>query len=359
MSAPASRYVPARSLPGRGRSAALVALLSAAAVAGCVSPAAATQPAAGATAAAAPPAPQHNGAIAFVRGGDIYTVAADGTALQRLTHLGTATRPVWSPDGTRLAFVSTGYVWTMSATGTDLVKAFPGYAPSWSPDGTHLAYVATDADLHGDIREFMCGATAAVVTRALSGGGEHVLAYDDFSCSGFPPTHRSFAGATTSWSASGNHVLFGDTVPDGRVNGSIYRGASSVDDFDLTAPYTCGGSSCRWPPPGFSVLARFRPSKTPQVDYAPAGSSFVFTGSPRSAGGSTYLYVGNRSGTSRQQLTADTDVSSPRYSPDGRLVLYTRHSASGTVVKRAEVGSTAPATVLIRDAAQADQQPVP
>lgn len=353
MPLPEPRRVRTLSLSAHGRYPTLIALLASAAVAGPAQAAAAAE-----TATTTAPV-RHNGAIAFVRDGDIFTVAADGTGLLQLTHLGTASRPAWSPDGRRFAFVSAGYVWTMSATGTNAVAAFPGYAPSWSPDGKRLAYVATDADVHGDIRDFMCGATTAVVTRSITGGPEHVLAYDDFSCSGFPPTSRSFTGTTTSWSANGNHVLYGDTVPNGRVNGSVYHGATSVDDFDLTAPYTCGGSSCNWPPPGFSALARFRPSKTPQVDYAPGDSSFVFTASPDATGGVTHLYVGNRSGTSRRQLTADADVSSPRYSPDGRFVLYTQHGTAGTVVKRVRLGSGTPATVLIANAAQADQQPLP
>jgi len=42
--------------------------------------------------------------IAFIRNGDIYTVALDGTNLHRLTTDGRNAFPIWSPDGRRIAF---------------------------------------------------------------------------------------------------------------------------------------------------------------------------------------------------------------------------------------------------------------
>src|ERR1700677_4280589 len=46
--------------------------------------------------------------IAFVSGGDIWTVeAAGGEAHLLVTHPATESRPLYSPDGTKLAFVST------------------------------------------------------------------------------------------------------------------------------------------------------------------------------------------------------------------------------------------------------------
>ena len=95
---------------------------------------------------------------------EIATANPDGTGRQRLTRSTSFENyPVWSPDGTRIAFIasydsesdsdsgSRGYepsetrIFTMAPDGTD-VKVVPNtegvglYPPVWSPDGERLAF---------------------------------------------------------------------------------------------------------------------------------------------------------------------------------------------------------------------------
>lgn len=92
----------------------------------------------------------------------IYTMRANGTHLKQLTHFnkyGRAADPVWSPDGSLIAFsgcvvCSTigQYLFVMNADGSNRhhlnrdikvkgsYEAVLGEDPAWSPDGTKIAY---------------------------------------------------------------------------------------------------------------------------------------------------------------------------------------------------------------------------
>ncbi|NDD28922.1 MAG: hypothetical protein EB084_11720 [Proteobacteria bacterium] len=87
---------------------------------------------------------------------DLAVMSLDGT--QRpvlLTHAdGREMDPMWSPDGSRIAFEGEvegeTELFVMNADGTDMsqVTQFDGldkHAPSWSPDGRALAYLTIDA----------------------------------------------------------------------------------------------------------------------------------------------------------------------------------------------------------------------
>ncbi len=77
----------------------------------------------------------------------IWTVRADGGTPSRLTHeRGQADdMPVYSPDGSRIAFVRAGRIWLMDADGRNghLLPGQPNsdnLAPRWSPDGSRVAF---------------------------------------------------------------------------------------------------------------------------------------------------------------------------------------------------------------------------
>jgi len=110
---------------------------------------------------------------------DIYTLdPRSGRQLAKLTSTpGIDTSPVWSPDGSQLAFVSErsggAQVYVMPASGGSARRVtFHGSHntdPAWSPDGERLAYVSRD----GNFDVFTCKLDGRGVVRITQGQGDN------------------------------------------------------------------------------------------------------------------------------------------------------------------------------------------
>src|SRR5712664_1174607 len=111
---------------------------------------------------------QVNGQIVFERGGCFWTMDADGSNQTQIGNQfaadfcpGNNRHPVWSPDGTKIAFTSDfrttlpSNIYVMNADGTNVTRlladAFAAYHPAWSPDGTQIAFDSNRDGLVGSI----------------------------------------------------------------------------------------------------------------------------------------------------------------------------------------------------------------
>jgi Tol biopolymer transport system component len=96
--------------------------------------------------------------IAFVSGGDIWTVAAAGGEAHLLvTDPATESRPLYSPDGTKLAFVSTrtgaGNIYILTLASGELTRLTysdrPDALDAWSHDGKWIYFTSAVNDVAG------------------------------------------------------------------------------------------------------------------------------------------------------------------------------------------------------------------
>jgi Tol biopolymer transport system component/C-terminal processing protease CtpA/Prc len=99
--------------------------------------------------------PDHS-EIAFVSGGDIWTVPASGGEARLLvSQPATESRPMYSPDGTRLAFISTrtggGDIYVLELRSGDLKRItfddVKSNLDAWSPDGKFLYFSSSRGDI--------------------------------------------------------------------------------------------------------------------------------------------------------------------------------------------------------------------
>lgn len=96
--------------------------------------------------------------IAFVSGGDVWTVPSEGGTAQLLvSHPASESRPLFSPDGKRLAFVSNrtgaGDIYVLNLETSDLQRLTFDDAndqlDAWSRDGRWIYFSSTSKDIAG------------------------------------------------------------------------------------------------------------------------------------------------------------------------------------------------------------------
>jgi uncharacterized repeat protein (TIGR01451 family) len=114
-----------------------------------------------------------------IYGTDIYVMNGDGSGVTRLTFAAYDDgAPVWSPDGTKIAFQSfrngvNSQIYVMNADGSGQVNISNTSAndiePSWSPDGTKIAF-ASDRDQSGFSSIYVMNANGSNQIRLTSSG---------------------------------------------------------------------------------------------------------------------------------------------------------------------------------------------
>ena len=249
--------------------------------------------------------------FASLSDGQIYRIGIGRTALTRLTSSGRNSRPVWSPDGQRIAFATnvpgqsnfgngTNDIYTMDADGSNVVRLTNSgnfSSAAWSPDGRKLAVTTDDYDW-SEI---------------------YVISADE---DGSNPVHLATDGRSPTWSPDGKSIAF------------VHVGGD--DGYDNVSVMNADGTGVR-------PLTEIDAGGIYGLAWSPDGKQLAFS---KCLLGSCDLYAMNADGSGLRQIAELRNATGAAWSPDGKWVAFTLSNYSGgswlpTIAYVAAEGGTA------------------
>jgi Tol biopolymer transport system component len=220
---------------------------------------------------------------------EIWSVALDGTNAHALPQPpGSNTNPVWSPDGSKIAFVNqkgsdASTLWVMNGDGTEAMQLLNGFGvdqPAWSPDGTDIAFVGTRDPSAGSAPE-----TGIYIVPAAGGQPKLVL--------------PGLYWQQPDWSPDGSRL-------------ALIGSEAGNDTFDVYLVRPDGSDLTRLTSDGWNYAS---------PAWSPDGTKIALSRSFKD--GKPDVYVMDVDGTDFHQLTKLPGWdSSPTWSDDGSRIMY-------------------------------------
>lgn len=230
---------------------------------------------------------------------DIYAVNPDGSGLISLTSGAMDSLPVWSPDGSRIAFRRGFDIWVMDSDGSNQIRVAESSGDNpehplklrWSPDSSKIAFATNMAGYQGR-GTFVVNADGSNLQRTSEGEWMKIF--------GLPVVERHWSPEVPAdWSLDGSRIaLF-----DGR---GIWVMNADGSDRRILTPDSLLTLPPSWSPDGSKIAFS-------AVDHEEVIGLFVMN-----ADGSKLLRIAD-------QLPLDMQARwQPSWSPDGSRIVFTR-----------------------------------
>ena len=234
---------------------------------------------------------------------DIIVIDADGTNAVNITNSPDAAEfgPVWSPDGSKIAFVQSHYyeeteysheeIWVMDSDGSNRVnltktRGNSEFSPSWSPRGDKIVFVKTEP--HPQISEdwgiFVMDADGGNVTSLTNAQKE--IPYEETG---------------PAWAPDGSAIAYA----------GVFEGRRQIMAMDPD------GSNKRM----LTTADGYDHDRNPA--WSPDSSKITFMREIAAEGYQWDIYIMNRDGSGQTNLTQHPQADMfPTFSPDGSKVAF-------------------------------------
>jgi TolB protein len=253
----------------------------------------------------------------------IFSVRPDGGDRRLVARGGSA--PRYSPSGRRIAFWRANRLWAAAADGKGARPVSPrgwivGSGGVWSPRGTRLAFV----------RDFGSGGRQALYTARPDGSGLTLLARSP----------EGIAIRPGAWSPDGKAIVYAQYRITGPTLARVVRGGRVTTlgrGFDptwsrrglvaYTTPAAPGQTNQVCIRPGHGGSTRclaYAPASTSDPTWSPDGRRLMVMYTPA---GPAEIWIVRPDGTVLSRAARD-DVF-PTFSPDGRMLAFSRYRFAG------------------------------
>ena len=250
-----------------------------------------------------------------------------------------ASTPRWSPDGNSIAFLSThdeqDGLWIVKLdkpeprfiapiTSTNFFITYAGEPFSWSPDSRRIAYISAKAEAPASDDPRVIDRIQYKSRTSFSDNRRtHVWVVDLERPIPQQLTSGLFYDHAVSFSPRGDEILFlsnHEPDPDANNNSDIFAVNLNGETRQITLTKGCEYSPV-WSPDGKSIAYTATSREVTTID---------------SVAEDAHLYVIPASGGAGKELATDQDrrVRNPKWSPDGRSIMYLASDRGYTTIFR-------------------------